>query len=168
MISERCFYISIISNILLEEIHRFSMVWPGLEKYHPGKKEYFWQIWKTGWRVFLNKLWLTSERTHIKIEMPSKPLIYHKIEEYKRFLAACGALRGASLSTFEIFDVAKGQKRAFCSFDYWELSKDFLRYFQKSTWFYLPTTKDNLMGRVWGKTFLWCERTWTTLTEIAT
>ena len=108
--------------------------------------------------MLLNKLWLTSEWTHIKIEMPSKPLIYDKIEEHKRFLVACGALRGASLSTFEIFDVAKGQKRAFCSFDYWELSKDFLRYFQNSTWFYLPTTKDNLMGRVWGKTFLWCER----------
>ena len=34
------------------------------------------------------------------------------------FLVACSVLRGASLSTFEIFDVARGQGRAFCSFDY--------------------------------------------------
>ena len=44
----------------------------------------------------------------------------------------------------------------------------FWTYFQKPTWFYLLTTKDNLMGKVWGKTFLWCERPWTTLTEITT
>ena len=101
--------------------------------------------------MFLNKSWLTSEWTHIKIETPSRPLTYHKI-----------VLRGASLSTFEIFDVARGQKRAFCNFGYWELSKYFLTYFQKPTRFYLLTTKANLMG----KTFLWCERPWTTLTEI--
>ena len=33
--------------------------------------------------------------------------------------AACSVLRGASLSTFEIFDVVRGQKMALgCSFDY--------------------------------------------------
>ena len=31
----------------------------------------------------------------------------------KRFLAACSVLRRASFSTFEVFDVARGQKRAF-------------------------------------------------------
>ena len=64
--------------------------------------------------------------------MPSKPLIYHKIKEHKRFLAACGVLRGASLSTFEILDVARGQKRAFCSSDYWEFSKNFLNVFPET------------------------------------
>ena len=62
---------------------------------------------------------------------------------------------------FESFDVARGQKRAFCSFDYWELSKMFVTYIKKPMWFYLLTTKDNLMDKVWGKTFFQCETSWT-------
>ena len=46
--------------------------------------------------------------------------------------------------------------------------KNFWTYFQKPTWFYLLTTNDNLMGKVWGKTFLRYEGPWTTLTEITT
>ena len=46
-----------------------------------------------------------------KIYMLYKPLRYHAIWEYKRFLAACCVLRGGSLSTFEIFDVTRGQKK---------------------------------------------------------
>ena len=35
----------------------------------------------------------------------------HNGQEHNRFLAACSVLRGASLSTFEIFDVTIGQKK---------------------------------------------------------
>ena len=31
--------------------------------------------------------------------------------------------------------------------------KKFLTYSQKPMWFYLLSTKDSLMGKVWGKTF---------------
>ena len=44
--------------------------------------------------------------------MLSKLLRYHKIWECKRLLVACSVLRGVSLSSFEIFDVARGQGRA--------------------------------------------------------
>ena len=59
------------------------------------------------------------------------------------------------------------EEAAFCSSDYWELSKKIFNVFPETN-VVLFTTKDNLMGKVWGKTFLWCERPWTTLTEIAT
>ena len=42
----------------------------------------------------------------------------------------------------------------------------FLTYFQGSMWCYLLTTKNNLMGKVWGKTFFRCETPSTALTEI--
>ena len=59
---------------------------------------------------------------------------------------------------WKIFDVSRGQKRAFCSFDYWELSSSlFLTYFQKPTWFYLLTTKDSLMGKSMRQNFFRCE-----------
>ena len=35
-------------------------------------------------------------------------------------------------------------------------------------WFYLLTTDDSLMGKVWGKTFFRWKTPWTALTEIAT
>ena len=68
---------------------------------------------------------------------------------YKRFLA-CSVLRAASLSTFEIFEVARRQKKALLRV---------LKFF-----FYLLTTKDRLTG----KTFFRCETPRTALTEIAT
>ena len=76
-------------------------------------------------QVFLNKLRRTAEYAHIKIETLSKLLRYHIINEWKRFFAACSAFRGASLSSFGIFDLGRSRKKAFCTFDYWELSKFF-------------------------------------------
>ena len=73
--------------------------------------------------------------------MLSKLLRYHTIWECKRLLVACSVLRGVSLSSFEIFDVARGQGKAL-SFPI------FLKCFQKTMWFYLLTTKDSLMGTV--------------------
>ena len=42
---------------------------------------------------------------------------------------AFSMLRGASLSTLEIFDIARGQKRAFCRFDYVVLFTHYQRKF---------------------------------------
>ena len=47
-----------------------------------------------------------------------------------------------------------------------ESSKNFiLTHLRKIMWFYLPATKDNLLGKVWGKTFFPCEMPWTALAE---
>ena len=35
-------------------------------------------------------------------------------------------------------------------------------------WFYLPTTKDSLVAKIWGKIFSRCKMPWSALTEIAT
>ena len=56
-------------------------------------------------------------------------------------------IRGPSHSTFEIFDVAKGQKRPFAVLTF-ESSQNFiLTYFQKLMWFYLLAAKDSLLGK---------------------
>ena len=47
-------------------------------------------------------------------------LTYHIVLEYKRFFAACDVIREPGFSTFEVFDVVRGQKRAFGSFYYLE------------------------------------------------
>ena len=93
------------------------------------------------------------------------PYMSHSLTIQNIFFAAYGVIRGPGLSTFEIFDVARGQKRAFCRVAYWELKKFIVTYLDKLTWFYLLTTKDNLLGKVWGKTLLWCEMPWTALTQ---
>ena len=43
--------------------------------------------------------------------------------------------------------------------------KKFLTYSQKPMWFYLLSTEDSLMGKVWVKTFFRCETPWTALTR---
>ena len=35
-------------------------------------------------------------------------------------------------------------------------------------WFYLPTTKESLSGKVLGKAFFRCETPWTALAELTT
>ena len=50
----------------------------------------------------------------------------HNSQEHNRFLAACSVSRGASLSKKKWKNFSRGQKRAFCSFFYWELSSSFL------------------------------------------
>ena len=56
-------------------------------------------------------------------------------------------IREPSHSTFEIFDVAKGQKRPFAVLTF-ESSQNFiLTYFQKLMWFYLLAANDSLLGK---------------------
>ena len=62
-------------------------------------------------------------------------------------------LREVSLSTFKIFDVAWGQTRAFCSFDYWEVSKKFLNVFPETNVVLFIYYQIQVIGKVWGKTF---------------
>ena len=66
------------------------------------------------------------------------------------------------------FRCRKRSKKGLLAALTFESSKNFiLTYFQKLMWFYWLATKDSLLGRVWGKTFCWCEIPWTALTEIA-
>ena len=89
----------------------------------------------------------------------------HSLRIQNIFFPACGVIRGPGFSTFEIFDFARGQKRAFCRMACWELKKFILTYLEKLTWFYLLATKDNLLGKVWGKTLFRCKMPWTALTQ---
>ena len=77
-------------------------------------------------------------------------------------------LRGASLSTFEISMSQKVEKGPFATLIIESFIKVSWKYFQKLMWLYLLTTKDSLMGKVWGKTFSRCEMLWTAPREIAT
>ena len=147
------------------------MVRSGLEKYHPRKKK---RVLLTNFRKLSNGYFLINYGEplyqHIlKNEILSKPLRYHKIQEYKRFLAAFSVLQGARLSTEMKFSMSQEVKKGpFAALIIESSLKVFWTYIQKPVWFYLLTTKDNLMGKVWGKTFSRCEMPRTALTEIAT
>ena len=123
LISARCFYIFLLSNILLEEIKR-SFPWSGLDlsNINQERKSTFDQFQKAVQRMFLSRLWRTSEWANSKIEILFLNLTYRKAYEHKKSFAACGVIRGPGFLTL-IFDIASVQKRAFCSFDYWELKK---------------------------------------------
>ena len=93
------------------------------------------------------------------------PYMSNSLRIQNIFFPACGVIRGPGFSTFEIFDFARGQKRAFCRMAYWELKKFILTCLEKLTWFYLLVTKDHLLGKVWGKTLFRCKMPWTALTQ---
>ena len=126
------------------------------------KESTFHQFQKAFQQEFLNELWRTPEYTKIKL----KCFLYTlHIIQFKNTKDFCSVLRGPGFSTIEVFDVARGQKRAFCRFDHRKLKNFILRHLQKIMWFYLPATKDNLSGKVWGKPLFPCEMPWTALTE---
>ena len=60
------------------------------------------------------------------------PYMSHSLRIQNIFFPACGVIRGPGFSTFEIFDFARGQKRAFCRMAYWELKKFILTYLEKT------------------------------------
>ena len=57
-------------------------------------------------------------------------------------------IRGLGYSTFEIFDVARGQKGPLAALTFESFKNVILTYFQKLMWFYLLATKDSLLGKV--------------------
>ena len=58
-------------------------------------------------------------------------------------------VRGPGFSNIEVFDVARGQKKGPFAASTMESSKNFiLTHLRKIMWFYLPATKDNLLGKV--------------------
>ena len=119
-------------------------------------------------QAFLNKLRRTAEYAHIKIKTLSKLLRYHIINEWKRFFAACSAFRGASLSSFGIFDLGRSRKKAFCTFDYWELSKFFFNEFPETNMVLFVYYQCDLLMESLMQTFFRCEIAWISITEIAT
>ena len=77
-ISTRYFYIFLLPNTFIRRNQaEFSMVLSGLKQYQPRKSTL--DQFRRVWRVFLNKLWRTSEWTNIKVEMIFIRLKYHKI-----------------------------------------------------------------------------------------
>ena len=109
-------------------------------------------------------LWINT----LKLKRFPNPSDIKQFRNTKDFLlyAVCYKEWACQLLKFSMSQEVK--KRAFCSFNYWELSKRFLTYFQKLMRFYLLTTKYSWMGKVWGKTSFRREMLWTALTEIAT
>ena len=72
---------------------------------------------------------------NIRIEKLLWTLHITKFKKIKVF-AACNVILGPGFSTFEISDVAGGQKRTFSALTI-ESSKNFIfTYFQKLMWFY--------------------------------
>ena len=93
------------------------------------------------------------------------PYMSHSLRIQNIFFSCMRCDTRTGFSTFEIFDFARGQKRAFCRMAYWELKKFILTYLEKLTWFYLLATKDHLLGKVWGETLFRCKMPWTALTQ---
>ena len=76
----------------------------------------------------------------------------------------CGTRTG--LFKYWSFRCRKRSKKGPFAASIMESSKNFiLTHLRKIMWFYLPATKDNLLGKVWGKTFFPCEMPWTALAE---
>ena len=94
------------------------MVWSGLKQYQPRKKEYFSLISESFLTSFFKYImtnpWINEYQNWNTFCTPN---ISHSVKIQKIF-AACGVIRGPGYSTFEIFDVARGQKKALSSFDY--------------------------------------------------
>ena len=85
-----------------------------------------------------------------KLKYSLNPLDITQFRNTSDFLRA----GGVSMSTLVIFDVARRQKKGLLQL--WllrALRKIFWRISRKPMRFYLLTTKDSLMGKVWGKTF---------------
>ena len=115
--------IFMISNMLLENINR-SFQW-----YVLNLRNITQEKGSTFEEGFLNNLWQNSEQIHTKLK--------------------CIVLQGTSLSTFEIFDVARGQNWAFCSLIIVKpLSKFYFNLFLETNLVYFLITKDSLMGKV--------------------
>ena len=139
-----------LSNISLEEIDQ-SFQWSGLDLRNiiQERKSTFVLFQKAVYRVLLNKLWRTSEwQTHIKIEMLSKPLISHNIGiQTISYCMLC--VSGSELVNFSMSQEVK--KEPFAALIIASSQKIFLTYSQKSMWFYLLSTEDSLMGKVYSK-----------------
>ena len=63
----------------------------------------------------MTNLWLNEYQNSNAFYIP---YMKHSLRIQNIFFAACGVIRGPGFSTFEIFDVARDQKRAFCRVAY--------------------------------------------------
>ena len=75
----------------------------------------------------------------------------------------CIGERACKLLNFSMSQEVK--KEPFAALIIASSQKKFLTYSQKPMWFYLLSTEDSLMGKVWVKTFFRCETPWTALTR---
>ena len=136
----------------------------GLEKYQPRKKEYFWLISEsrlTGvfWINYGEPLYKHTS----KLKYFPSPLDITQFRKTNDFLllVVCYEERACQLLKFSMSQEVK--QEPFAALIIESSLKVSWKYFQKPIWLYLLTTKDTLMGEVWGKTFFQCEMSWTAL-----
>ena len=91
--------------------------------------------------------------TYQKMKYFPNPLDITKFKNTNDFLLhlVCYKERACQLMKFSMSQEVK--KGPFAAFIIESSLKVFWTYIQKPVWFYLLTTKDNLMGKVLGKTF---------------
>ena len=137
------------------------MVWSGLSNIKQERK-YFWSISESFQTRVLKWILTSPWINENQIEMLFIHLTYHSLRIQKIF-AVWYEDRAFQLLKFSMSqEVKKGPFAALTM----ESSKNFiLTHLQKIMWFYLPATKDNLLGKVWGKTLFPCEMPWTAFTE---
>ena len=97
--------------------------------------------------------------------MLSKPLVSHNVGiQTISYCMLC--VSGSELVNFWTFRCRKrSKKNLFAALIIASSQKKFLTYSQKPMWFYLLSTEDSLMGKVWVKNFFRCETPWTALTR---
>ena len=147
----------------------FFMVRSGLEKYHPRKKEYFWLISEsclTG--VFWINYGEPLSKHSSKLKYFPSPLDITQFRNTNDFLLHVVCYEGRACQLLKVSMSQKVEKGPFAALIIENSIKVSRKYFQKVMWPYLLTTKDSLMGKVWGKTFSRYEMLWTAPREIAT
>ena len=94
--------------------------------------------------------------------MLSKPLISHNVGiQTISYCMLC--VSGSELVNFWTFRCRKRSKKNL--FAALIIASSQQTYSQKPMWFYLLSTEDSLMGKVWVKNFFRCETPWTALTR---
>ena len=119
LIGARCFDIFLLPSILLEKIKR-SFRWSDLDlsNIKQERRSTFDQFQKLSNECFQIKYDEPLNRRISKLKYSLYTLHIIQFKNNKDFLAACSVIREPGFSTFEIFDVARGKKKAFFSFVY--------------------------------------------------
>ena len=150
LINSRCFYIFLLPNIIRWNQAEFLMVWSGLEQYQTRKKVLLINFRKLSNKSF--EMYYDEPLNKRKSNWNAfyTPYISHSLRIQKIF-AVWYEDRAFQLLKFSMSqEVKKGPFAALTM----ESSKNFiLTHLRKIMWFYLPATKDNLLGKVWGKFF---------------
>ena len=145
LINSRCFYIFLLPNIIRWNQAEFLMVWSGLEQYQTRKKVLLINFRKLSNKSFEMNYDEPLNKRKSNWNAFYTPNISHSLRIQKIF-AVWYEDRAFQLLKFSMSqEVKKGPFAALTM----ESSKNFiLTHLRKIMWFYLPATKDNLLGKV--------------------